>query len=246
MQNIIKTYIFKKIFKMLKILILFISLTSFLFPLSIKDKFLTAEKGDYIVTLQDTTYSLLLVQGIKNEIITLSEISIPKNKVKKDFSWRAWVEKNAPSNTSWNIYEIDLKNKKILKCFSVSRNSFLNLENNDTFFVTLLNLNLSPLENSKRKKIGPPPKRNEMDKRSLWNPKVNIDGKPMKIKFNVYRTIWPKDKSSFSLKTLDLYFKENFPFPFWIQVKGSHFELMLKTIDSGKDLKSSKTFPQNF
>ena len=68
---------------MLKIFIFFISLTSFLFPFSIKNKFSTAKKGDYIVTLQNNIYSLLLVQDIKNETITISEISIPKNKVKK-------------------------------------------------------------------------------------------------------------------------------------------------------------------
>jgi hypothetical protein len=231
---------------MLKIFILFISLTSFLFSFSIKDKFLTAKKGDYIVTLQNNIYSLLLIQDIKNEKITISEISIPKNKIKKNFSWRTWVEKNAPLNTSWNIYEIDLKKIQVLKCFSVSRNCFLNLENNDTFFNTLLNLKLLPLEKNKRKKIGPPPKNGQMDKRSLWNPKVKIDGKPTKIKFDVYQAVWPKDKTSFSGKILDLYFKEDFPFPFWIQVKGNHFELILKTMDSGKDLKLSKTFPKNF
>ena len=231
---------------MLKIFIFFISLTSFLFPFSIKNKFSTAKKGDYIVTLQNNIYSLLLVQDIKNETITISEISIPKNKVKKKFSWRVWVEKNAPSNTSWNIYEIDLKNQKVLKCFSVSRNSFLNLENNDTFFLTLLNLKLLPLEKDKRKKIGPPPKNGQMDTRSIWNPKVKIDGKPKKINFNVYQAAWPKDKTSFSGKILDIYFNEDFPFPFWIQVKGSHLEFMLKTMDSGKDLKFSKTFPKNY
>jgi hypothetical protein len=224
-------------------LLIFILSFSFIFSTTFKDRLLKAQKGDFIVALQDNIYTLLLIHEVNKTSLIFSEASLPQNQ--KKLPWREWIEKNAPSNIGWTLYEIDLESNKIKKCFSLSRSCYLQITDNN-FFTTLLNLPLSPLPDDKRKKIGPP-SLEDFDHRAIWNPPMIVDGVSQKTNFCVFQTNWPKDGSSLSHKTIDLYFDKNgtFPFPFWIQINTGHLDIMLRIIDSGKNLFSLKTFPES-
>jgi hypothetical protein len=215
--------------------------------LTLKDKIKKATQGDFVVTYKNKTYTLLLVQKSNAESIILSEISIPKNKItfKKNFSWKKWIDEDAPNNISFHIYEVDLNKNKIVKCFSISQNKWIFLS--DSFFYKLLSLPLKKLSLEKRKKIGPEPLNEEMDKRTIWSPPMIIDKKKRKkAKFDVFRTKWPKDASSLSSKVIYLYFdaQSDFPFPFWIELSTGNFDIMLKVVDSGKGLTLKKNFEE--
>lgn len=232
-------------YKTLKFFLFFILITSSVFSMTLKDRLLKAEKGDFIVTLQNNIYSLLLIQDINKSSIRIAEISLPKDK--KTLPWRTWVLQDAPGNLAWNIYEIDLEKNKLIKCYSISRACYLGVSDQDNFLTRLLTLPLSPLSEEKRKKIGPAPLNEDKDHRAIWNPPMIVDGMAKKTDFIVFQTFWPKDDSDLSGKILDLYFDKNgaFPFPFWIQVTTGPIDIMLKIIDSGKSLVSLKTFPKN-
>lgn len=228
-----------------KLFFLFLFLCSGLFPLSLKDRLLKAEKGDYIVTLQNHLYSLLFIQNIDSSSIEIAEISLPQNK--KSLPWKEWVLKGAPESTSWVIYDIDLKNNKLIKCYSVSRSCFLSSRDQDNFLTKLLNLQLNLIPETKRKKIGPQPLNEDEDHRAIWNPPMFVEGAIKKTDFIVYQVLWPHDSSDLSGKLIDLYFAKNekFPFPFWIQISTGALDIMLKIVDSGKNISSLKTMPQN-
>lgn len=221
--------------------------------ITLKDKFEKAEKGDFIVTLENKTYSILVIQNIfftknQDKVLSLAEISIPASEVKsKTFLWKKWIEGNQLKSSSYNIYEIDLKNSKILKAYSVTKKSFFNSTEQDNFFTKLLTLPLEKLSNDKRKKIGPPPLDNSLDTRAYWTPPMVVDGKKQpNSSFDVYQTLWPKDGTDLSGKVIDIYFdKENFlPFPYWIQVSNGNIDVMLKIIDSGKNLSCEQKIPK--
>ena len=223
------------------------------FSVTLKDKFEKAEAGDYIVTLENKTFSLLVIQNIfymanRDKIISLGEITIPQNNINSTaFSWKKWADENMPGKSSYNLYEIDLTNSTILRCYSFTKKCFFSSTDQDNFFTKLLTLPLEKLSDQQRKKIGAPPLDNDLDTRSLWNPSQVIDGvKQKKTNFDVYQTTWPKDGTDLSGKIIDIYFdKEGFsPFPYWIQVSNGNIDVMLKIIDSGKHMKCDKQIPK--
>ena len=239
----------------LLVLLLFINIiTNPVFPhITLKNKFEKAEIGDYIVTFENKSYSLLIIQNISqsensSKIISLAEISIPQNRVNIDsFSWKKWAEGTMAGNSACNIYEIDLANAKVIKSYSFTKKCFFTSADQDMFFTKLLTLPLEKLTEGKRKKIGAPPLDDSLDTRALWNPPQIIDGiKQNKINFDVFQATWPKDGTDLSGKLIDIYFDKEgvIPFPYWIQVSNGNIEVMLKTIDSGKNLKFDKKIPK--
>src|ERR1700690_1336291 len=80
--------------------------------LSLLEKFQKAQPGDYIVTEQSKTYSLLLIRSITTSSLLLEEINVPANAIDlSKTSWKEWIENKAPHHTSWLMYEIDLLEK---------------------------------------------------------------------------------------------------------------------------------------
>ncbi|KPK32495.1 MAG: hypothetical protein AMS24_04095 [Chlamydiae bacterium SM23_39] len=222
---------------MIKYFFIILFLISSLFATTIKNRLEKAEVGDYMVTISGKTYFLLLVEKKNQESIIISEIAIEKEKIKKNFSWREWIKNNSPYNLSWHVYEIDLNNEKLKRCLSVNENKFTN---NETLTLKLLSIPLSIVPTEKRKKIGPPPLNEEKDIRSIWNPPMYIDKKKVKnANFEVYQAKWPKDNSSLSGKVINIYFdkEKKFSFPFWIEIETNHLDIILKTVDSGKNIK---------
>lgn len=221
-------------------------------PFSIKEQFSRGKKGDFIVTLDSGIYTLLAIannpseeKGNKN--ISLLEISVPQNTLDfKTISWKAWVEKGAPKSISYNIYDIDLASGKLLRSFSITKNCFFTSNEQEFFITKLLNLQLKSLKDDQRKKIGPAPLDDTLDTRALWNPPLIIDGKRQKKPlFKVYQATWPKDGSVLAGKVIDLYFdaENTIPFPYWIQISNGNVDVMLKVVDSGKNINFEKHRP---
>lgn len=202
-------------------------------PIFFKDRLLQAKKGDYILTEHDQIYSLLCVSSIYEDKLILHEISIPQTK--KPISIKKWAENNFANNTLWNVYEIDLKKSSLIEAYSYTRQNWLKTDHQDLFLINLLTLPLHPIEESQRRKIGPPPI-SGIDMRKIWNPPVYIEGIKKSLPLTPYSTYYPKDASLLSGKKIELYFDKNSPFPYWIDIKNSAASLSIKIIDSGKNL----------
>ncbi len=215
-------------------------------PLRLQDKFMHAQEGAYIVTAHDQAYSLLLLRSLTSDVLLLEEISIPAQQVDlKQINWKKWLAEKAPGHTSWTLYEIDLNQGTLMECFSLSKNGWIYLDEQEQFFVRLLTLPFSPLAPTQRKKIGPAPQ-GEDDHRKPWNPSLIRDGKKdPKPTFDVVHTQWPEDRTLLSLCDVELYFdaKTSFPFPYWIEVKSPHYAFKVRTIESGHQLTSPFTMP---
>lgn len=214
------------------------------FSFTLGDKLKKAEKGDYIVTEQDKNYSLLLVRSVNNNSALLEEISIPVSSFPDKTSWKEWLSKGAPGHTSWIMYEIDLSTFELLESYSFTKRGWLFLDDSQHFLGRLLGLSLSKLGDEQRKKVGPAPHSDEIDRRKIWNPTVKIEGKKTKLDCEVWKARWPKDDTILSSCDLQLYFakgSESFAFPYWIEATNGHYTHAVKTIDSGKRLNSPLT-----
>ncbi|NGX28061.1 MAG: hypothetical protein K940chlam1_00234 [Candidatus Anoxychlamydiales bacterium] len=212
-----------------------------------KDKLKSSSKNDYIIYEYNQFYSILSVLDKTLDSLVLQEITISKNTFKKNYiSFRKWLQNGGKKSLSWSLYEIDLKTNKIKDAYSVSRNCYINLLNNESLITHLLDLDLKKILDKDRKKIGPPPMRAEVDRRALWQPNKIVDSKKIhKPKLDVYRSIWPNDGSEFASKTFDIYFGNDFAFPYFIEINNGHISFMIKAIDSGKDLNTPiKNFPK--
>jgi len=226
--------------KNLFILFLIIMSQGFAQNFSFKDKLSSAKKGDFIVFELKKFYSALCVFERENDDIILEEITISKDKFDKNISFRNWLENGAKKNNSWTIYKIDIEKNKIKDAFSICKNSWIKLTTNESLITGLLNINLTKLQDNQRKKIGSLALFNEIDKRPLWNPPQIVDSKKiLNSNFQVYRALWPNDGSEFATKFFDIYFSDNFSFPYFIEIKNDHLSYMIKAVDSGSDLKST-------
>ncbi len=210
-----------------------------------KEKIKGGKPGDYIVTEQSGTISVLFIRALKENILTLEEISAPADKIKPSkISWQDWINKGAPLASAWTLYELDVNEGKLQKCYSFLQKKWIRLDDSEYFFGKLITLPLTKVQNAERKKIGAAPLKGEEDVRSPWNPPHFVNGqKKEKPTFEAFKTHWPKDKTDLSECALELYFDEKnktFPFPYWLEVKGGHYTFKMRTLDSGSGLTSSK------
>jgi hypothetical protein len=212
---------------------------------TLEQRFFYAQAGDFIVTAQESNYSLLCIRAITSDILLLEEISVPSHQVDvKKIHWKEWVSNKAPGHTSWTLYEIDRKSNTLVECFSYSKNGWLFLDESEQFLTRLFSLQLTLVSNKERKKIGPPPLGNEEDRRALWNPPLIVEGKKIaKPYFEVLKAQWPDDGSRLSRCDLELYFAKDFPFPYWLEVQSPHYAFKMRTIDSGHALFSPMAGP---
>ncbi|MFA6119241.1 MAG: hypothetical protein WCT85_07090 [Parachlamydiales bacterium] len=231
----------------MKIIYLLLLIFSFGFanPITLKEKLIKAHKGDYVVFEYNKIFSVVKVFDLDEKNLFLEEITVSKASLDTEINFKKWVEDGALNNSSWTIYKINLTDSKIEAAFSISRNCWINLINNESLVTGLMNLKLKELKNDERKKIGPAPQLGEFDTRALWNPEKILNSKKIKsAKFNAYRSIWPDDGSEFAMKIFDVYFDNSFSFPYFIEINNGHVSYMIKTIDSGSNLYSPiKSFP---
>lgn len=201
-------------------------------------KFEKAQDGDYIVTKQDKTCTLIFVRA-HQPFLLLEEISVLESSVTTN--WKQWLAEGAPGHTSWNLYEFDLESGKLNEAFSFSHRGWLTLGDDEQILAKLLTLPLNKVPEDKRRRIGPPPLAGESDTRKLWNPPKIFEGKTYeKSRFQVLGGRWPQDRSLLSGCAIEMYFdaQSPFPFPFWIELSNGHYTLKLRVVDAGKGLKS--------
>lgn len=199
---------------------------------SLLDNLQKGKAGDYIVTAQGRNFTLLHLYDKKEGILTIEEITAPQTALKQGPGvWKKWVSEKAPGHTAWVLYGIDLKNGKIAFSYSVPRETFLPIGHANSFLTTLLNLQLHPIPPAKRKKLGASFK--------LWQPKMVVEGVTIPgVEFDAWRTLWPKDETDLSHKTIDVYIpheSEKYPsyFPYWLEISGLIGSAKVRIIDSG-------------
>lgn len=226
-------------------IILSIFTLSILNAFSLKEKITKGNVGDYIVVEQGGTYTILLIRELASSTLTLEEISIPECDYNAALSWKEWILAKAPGHTSWTAYQIDLVENRLLECYSYSQGTWVYTQDPNHFFTKLLTLSLNRTPEDKRRRIGPPPPFGEVDRRGFWSPPMVVEGKAhKKSHLNAWTGKWPKDETALSGCEIEMYFGD-FPFPYWIDVKTTHFMAPLRSIDSGKSLSSPMAaFPQ--
>ncbi len=207
--------------------------------LVLRDNLQLAKKGDFIVTAQNRSYSILHIFDRDQNHLIIEEITVPEKNVQaKTVQWADWVKQGAPGNSSWILYDLNLKTAAMENMFSFTHNKWVNLSPEENFFTTLLNLRFRKIPAHERKRI---PRR-----ATFWAPPLIYQGKKVEgASFDAWYTVWPKDCSEMSEKLVEVYTPEarqEYPsyFPYWVQVSGSVFKAQVRIIDSGRGLKSPK------
>ncbi len=209
--------------------------------LYLRDNLKRSQKGDYIVTNQSKTYSMLYVQEKNPHSISIQEINIPSNKISLEgFSWSQWLAQEAPGNSSRVLYNIDLQSAQIQSAFCLTRNGWREMNIQDHFLSTLLNLKMELIPLQKRRRVGSMGLPNLNDKRPAWQPKVYFNGHVVPgVILDAWQANWPKDGSELSGKTIEAYLPQSGSdylsyFPYWLQVNGVIGNAKIRIVDSGK------------
>ncbi len=206
---------------------------------SLKDKIINGKQGDYAVTEQGGTSSVLLIRALTPTHLILEEIDAP-TLVRKSDSWKEWIAMEAPGHTAWLTYIIDLKNNQLQECYSYTQGGWLATNDSHHFLPRLLSLSLQKTAQDQRKRIGPAPEAGEEDRRSIWSPSVIVEGQKVdKAAITAWKTKWPTDGSLISGCEIEVYFSSQ-AFPVWIEVKSPHYKASLRSVDSGQGMSSPK------
>lgn len=209
----------------------------------LRENIAKANKGDFIVTNQGKMFTVLHVRGATETGFVLEEINAPVNRIpKKQYTWREWVENEAPGHTSWVVYWLNTGTGEIERAFSFTKKCWFKIKDSENFLTTLLNLPFRLVPPSERKKVGPKSVMN----RQFWQPKMIVDGKTIpNVKFDAWWSRWPNDSSELSGKSIEVFIPEeggNYPsyFPYWLQIRGIIGKARIRIVDSGSNLKSPK------
>lgn len=208
-----------------------------------------AQNGDFIVTSQNRCFSLLHVFSRTENTVAIEEISIPTSKVpSSNFSWQNWLNQGAPKNTSWVIYTIDLRSGQLLESYAQTKRGWQPIPRQDSFFYTLLNLQLNKIPVEQRKRVGSLLPTSFANK-ALWQPTIVVNGNKVQgIHFDAWKTFWPNDGSELSGKAIEAYTPDASSgyatyFPYWLQISGSVVCTKIRVVDSGKNLASPASPP---
>ncbi|WP_195155526.1 hypothetical protein [Candidatus Protochlamydia phocaeensis] len=213
--------------------------------LVLRDNLQRAEPGDYLVISSNKTDTLMHIYAKQDNVITIEEIAVPDGEKPNKLSWKDWVTQNAPGNTSWVMYDIDLRTGQMISYYSFTKRGWYEIPDADNFLSKLLNLRLTKIPLKARKKVGPKPTSGP-DFRPLWQPRMIVDGKTLKdVQFDGWTTKWPRDSSDLSGKTIEVYLpqeSQRYPsyFPYWLQINGAVGKAKIRVIDSGNHLHSPK------
>lgn len=206
--------------------------------LTLKDKITKGSVGDYIVTYQQGTYTVLMLRQLSDKYMVLEEASISEVDHNPKISWKEWIEAKAPGHASWTAYQIDLSTYKLVECYSYAQGNWLAADDSNYFLTKLLSLNLQKTPQDKQKKVGPAPSSDEVDHRAIWKPPVVVNGKASpKTPIVSWTGKWPKDETIVSGCDVEFYFG-NFAFPYWIEIKTPHYMAPVRSVDSGSAISS--------
>lgn len=218
--------------------------------LRLADLFQKAERGDYVVSEQGKVYTLLHIFGKEGSCLVLEEISAPAPRKNGLFDWKSWVAEGAPGHTSWTLYKLDLSSGTTEEAYSFTRQMWLSLNKEESLLATLSRIELSPVAEGSRRRVGPRPRGGNLDRRPLWNPPIIAEGLKVENAFcEAWKGYWPMDGGDLSGKAI-LVFLARQPgphlcyFPYWIEIHGGMKKVKLRLVDSGHGLISPTTgFP---
>ncbi len=215
--------------------------------LMLRDHFTKVQVGEFIVTSQNRTYTVMLVQERSDEALLIEEISVPEGRFPRNMpSWREWVSQGAPGHTSWVAYELQPYTGQMLEHYSYTKNGWCDIPEAENFLGTMLRLRLQPVDARHRRRVGPMGPGGQGDRRAFWNPRLVVDGETRPgVPFVAYKTAWPCDGGELSGKSIEVYLPEyegDYPsyFPYWLQVSGVLGKAKMRIVDSGKGLRSPK------
>src|SRR5262249_47264345 len=136
----------------------------------------------------------------------------------------------------------NLADHQLKEAYSYTKRGWLYADEHEYFLAKLLSLPLTATPTDQRRRIGPAPVDAKEDHRALWLPPIVIDGKKQdRPQIEALKTRWSKDSSELSECDVELYFDAahpQFPFPHWIEIKGDHYTLKVRGINSGSKLSS--------
>jgi hypothetical protein len=213
--------------------------------LFLRDNLQRAQPGDYIVISSNKTQTLMHIYAKQNQVLTIEEIAVPESKRSSDLGWKEWVRQGAPGNTSWVMFDIDLRTGQMLRYYSFTKKNWFEIPEADNLLSKLLNLKFVKIPDDARKRVGPKPTSGP-DLRPLWQPRMTVEGKPVQgVPFDAWRTKWPRDGSDLSGKTIEVYLprdSQRYPayFPYWLQINGVIGKAKIRIIDSGSRLQSPR------
>ncbi len=205
-----------------------------------------AQSGDYLVTFQNRSCTLLLVREAGDERILFEEVTLPMRGAQA-LQWRTWLEQGAPGHSSWIVYAIDRKTSGTVSTYSYSRRGWLDPAQSGQFFSTLLNTRFSPVPDGRRRRVGALGVR--AAQRAIWNPPLVFEGdRHRDVPFDAWEATWPTDGSALAGRHLTIYLPHSegdFPgyFPYWLEVSPALLESKLRVVDSGRGLFSPQTLP---
>ncbi|MCH9621680.1 MAG: hypothetical protein S4CHLAM20_11050 [Chlamydiia bacterium] len=222
------------------------------FSFPFKDIFIKGNIGDFSIYQSGNSVTILNIHTKELPYIVLEEITLPRSlyETVKGLDLSTWVKKGAPGSTSWTLMEIEINTLEVTNAFCFSRKAHLLINKEDALISSLLNLDIKPIAKENLSRVGPRP-HNKRDTRAFWQPTMIVSGEKKKPKkMDVYSGFWTNDTSALSNKEIDLYILNDFPFPYWIQIKGDLGSKKMISLDSGKNLISPiekiPTMPPSF
>lgn len=194
--------------------------------ITLHDRLPSAQVGDYAVIHQGRLYTFFHIISKKGETLGVEEISIPQPIARDTIhSWVAWRQEQAPFNSSWVLYQINIPSGNIENFYSFTQKTWCTVSEEESFLHTLLKLALTPKDSTST----PPP--------------MIVQGKPIQgASLQAYTTRWPRDNSPLSDRQLDLYLPSSPPtstapypsyLPYWVQIEGFAGRAKLRIVDSG-------------
>lgn len=202
--------------------------------LLLKDNLDNACPGDFIVTYQNKTYTVMLIRGKGPGSLTIEEISVPSH---LKMAWKEWIVKGAPGNSCWVRYQVDTATGYLKNYYSITQGQWMDTSKANQFLTTLLNLRFAHVPPQERKKVA---RGGGSDLRNLWQPPMIVEGKTVpKVIFEAWKTHWPRDGSELGGKEIMVYLpaeSEKYPtyFPYWLQVSGLVEKAKIRIVDSGR------------
>jgi len=196
----------------------------------LKENLAYAERGDYIVTVRNKNYTLLVIREKSADALQVEEITVPGQRYRSP-TWREWMAEGAPCCTAWVSYTIDIHSGEIRNFYSRLHGQTVPLTKQENLFTRLINLPFAPVPKYRQRKKG-----------SMWQPKMVVDGQRINnVNFSMFNTYWPNDGSELAGKLINIYLPDHSPFypfyfPYWVEAAGMTGKAKMRVVDSGKHL----------
>jgi len=175
-------------------LLLCITAFSSLFGESAADRLPLLRQGDLVVYGLPRSVFVIAVKKNASDSTSFHVVTATKDLLEREeFSdWIEWFDSGFPSAST----------NELITLYNGVRSASAHVD----WFCTMLTLQLSPIPDQFRKRIGPKPMAGERDFRPIWQPKIVANGKRFDSPSIAFEAQWPTDGSPLSERHLILYF----------------------------------------